>query len=176
MPEPTTPPIKVGIRIGHRSDPKDKTTEWIQYYIYISFILFIYYISQRQSLESEIKSHNYEEIVMKKENGDLLEGTQTNFFVMKNKVLYTPNEGVLEGTVRQLVIDMCKDNSLPLKYEFPNVKDCKSWDGCFICSTSRLLMPIHELYITDDECVKYKYDTDFAKNLLKLVENSAIKK
>lgn len=42
MPEPTTPPIKVGIRIGHRSDPKDKTTEWIQYYIYIFIIYFIY--------------------------------------------------------------------------------------------------------------------------------------
>lgn len=110
-------------------------------------IYYYYYISQRTSLESEIKTHNYEEIVMKKENGDLLEGTQTNFFTMKDKILYTADEGVLEGTVRQLVIDVCKNNSIPLKYEYPNIKDCNSWDGCFICSTSRLLMPIDELYV-----------------------------
>lgn len=115
--------------------------------VYITILLLYYYISKRMSLESEIKSQKYEEIVMKKENGDLLEGTQTNFFTMKDKTLYTAGEGVLEGTVRQLVIDVCKDNSIPLKYEYPNIKDCKSWDGCFICSTSRLLMPIDELYV-----------------------------
>lgn len=90
---------------------------------------------------------NYEEILLTKPNGDILEGTQTNFFALKNNILYTPNEGVLEGTVRQLVIDVCNENNINLKYEFSNIKNCKEWDGCFICSTSRLLLPIDELYV-----------------------------
>lgn len=31
MQEPSIHPVRVGIRNGQRSDPKDKTTEWMQY-------------------------------------------------------------------------------------------------------------------------------------------------
>ena len=82
-------------------------------------------------------------LLLGKDGTVLLEGAQTNFFaVTSGGVVVTANEGILEGTVRAAVIDACKDLTIPLKLEAPNVGEIDSFSEAFLASTSRLVMPI----------------------------------
>lgn len=84
--------------------------------------------------------------------GPVLEGTQTNVFALLNDGrLYTAGEGILEGTVRRLVLEVCSkgDSSLPtVVLEAPRLTDVRSrWIGAFLSSTSRLVLPIDDVWI-----------------------------
>ena len=41
------------------------------------------------------------------EQGNVLEGTQTNFFAVIEDTVYTAEEGVLMGTVRGVLLEVC---------------------------------------------------------------------
>lgn len=86
--------------------------------------------------------------------GPVLEGTQTNVFAMLDDGrLYTAGEGVLEGTVRRLVLEVCSKggsgSGLPeVVLEAPRLADVRSrWIGAFLSSTSRLVLPIDEVWV-----------------------------
>ena len=46
------------------------------------------------------------QILLVTEQGEVLEGTQTNFFAMQDNKLHTAQEGVLMGTVRGVVLQV----------------------------------------------------------------------
>ena len=75
-------------------------------------------------------------------SGAVLEGTQTNFYAVRGGVVYTAEEGVLPGTVRSLVLDVCRDAGIDAVLEAPSVAELGEWEGAFITSTSRFVMPI----------------------------------
>lgn len=78
----------------------------------------------------------------------MLEGTQTNFFlVTKDGRVLTADEGILRGSVRDSVLRVCTENGIPLELRPPNVDDLEHASGAFISSTSRLVMPIHEVVV-----------------------------
>jgi len=64
-------------------------------------------------------------------------------------VLYTAGAGILEGTVRRLVLEVCASTpGMPrVELRAPRVQDLAAgrWAGAFITSTSRLVLPIDEV-------------------------------
>lgn len=46
------------------------------------------------------------QILLVTEQGDVLEGTQTNFFAVVDGAVYTAREGVLLGTVRGVLLEV----------------------------------------------------------------------
>lgn len=46
------------------------------------------------------------QILLVTEQGDVLEGTQTNFFAVIDDAVYTAKEGVLMGTVRGVLLEV----------------------------------------------------------------------
>ena len=94
-------------------------------------------------------STSYEEIIMLGENGELLEGTQTNFYVVREDVLITADEGILLGSVRDSVLRVCRDNDVKVELRPPTMDDLKHASGVFISSTSRLVMPVHNVVLGD---------------------------
>lgn len=46
------------------------------------------------------------------------------------------------GTILKLILDEAAVLGVQVVQKFPNVFECEFWKGCFICSTSRLLLPI----------------------------------
>ena len=84
---------------------------------------------------------------MAPETGALPEGTQTNFFAVLGGTLYTVGDGVLEGTVRRVVLEVCARDGIPVELVAPNVADVMDWDGAFVSSTSRLVLPIDEVVV-----------------------------
>lgn len=82
-----------------------------------------------------------EAIYLDKDN-NILEGTRTNLFIVEDGVIKTAAEDVLEGVTRQLVLDICQQNKLPLdetKIKYEQVNSCSEM---FITSSGKEILPI----------------------------------
>ncbi|KAI9920907.1 hypothetical protein PsorP6_001563 [Peronosclerospora sorghi] len=64
----------------------------------------------------------------------VLEGLTTNFFVVKNQRVYTASH-VLNGSMRDLVLQTCEALSIPLVYQAPKLSEWTSWQAAFVTST-----------------------------------------
>lgn len=94
-------------------------------------------------------SSSYEEIILLNDKGELLEGTQTNFYVVKDESIITANEGILHGSVRDSVLRVCQSHNIQVELRPPTLDDLRKASGVFITSTSRLVMPVHEVVLGD---------------------------
>lgn len=95
-------------------------------------------------------SDGYEEIILINNKGELLEGTQTNFYVVLNSnTIVTANEGVLFGSVRDSVLRVCRKHGIKVELRPPTLVDLQQACGVFITSTSRWVMPVHEVDLGD---------------------------
>ncbi len=75
------------------------------------------------------------------EKGEILEGTTSSFFVFKDGVLITPQDEILKGITRQVVIDLAKKE---FKTVFRPIKDqeLKEIDEAFITASNKEVMPV----------------------------------
>ena len=126
LPPPRRPPVAVEVRGSPRSDAAAKDSSWV---------------TDRQGLE-QLKGTDVDEIILRGDDGELLEGSQTNFYAVRDGALWTAEEGVLAGTVRSLVLRVCAEQGVEVVLQPPNLSDLHLWDGCLISSTSRLLLPV----------------------------------
>lgn len=120
---------------AHRAERKNPTIKDVQW------------VSDRQQLEELQRRAQVNEVIMFDADGRVTEGLQTNFFAVAadGTVLTAPDERVLAGTVRKVVLEVAHQNGIPVRFECPNISDLSTWESCFVCSTSRLVKPIREL-------------------------------
>ena len=117
--------VAVEAREAERNNPTVKDVQWV---------------NDRKHLEEIQEELGVNEVIMYDKSGSITEGLQTNFFAALNGNLYTaPDDRVLSGTVRKLVLQVAEENGIPVKLECPKMADLNRWDSCFICSTSRLV-------------------------------------
>ncbi len=128
-------PVKVQVGGKPRRNALAKDSEWTR---------------QRRALELA-KPADCNEVILCDEGGRLFEGLQTNFYAVVDGRVQTAGEGILEGTVRKMLLDACEKGALdvPLDLQPPSVREMDKWQGAFISSTSRLLLPISEIIYTD---------------------------
>ncbi|KAF6258830.1 aminotransferase [Scenedesmus sp. NREL 46B-D3] len=129
LPRPK-PPVKLLIQGLPRVNAKAKDSEWVR---------------QRQALEQQ-QPRDVNEVILMGPNGSLTEGLTSNFFVVSAAgEVVTANEGALNGTVREVVLQVCAERGIAVRLEAPLLSDMGSWQGAFITSTSRLLLPVCEI-------------------------------
>ncbi|MFA6427317.1 MAG: aminotransferase class IV [Candidatus Magasanikbacteria bacterium] len=76
-------------------------------------------------------------------NGNVTEGTRSNFFTIKDKKLYTPPvETVLDGVTRRTVIDCAEKNGYEIIEQEIALKNIFDFDGAFFTNTSGKIVPI----------------------------------
>jgi len=109
----------------------------------------VQWVHDRQALEAETRRAGVNEAVMFDADGHISEGLQTNFFAITadGALATAPDELVLSGTVRKVVLEVAAQMSIPVLLQTPSVHDAASWDSCFICSTSRLVRPIRHFSV-----------------------------
>jgi hypothetical protein len=69
----------------------------------------------------------------------------SNFFAIVNEngsptlVTASPDH-VLLGTIMKIVLHVCTERNIPIKWSFPNLSDAAQgkWEGCFVSSKSYL--------------------------------------
>jgi branched-subunit amino acid aminotransferase/4-amino-4-deoxychorismate lyase len=100
----------------------------------------------RQALYDAMAPDTEELLLMDPATQSLLEGSQTNFFVVdKQGRVLTAEDGILKGTMRDLVLKSCAVLGIPVVFQAPCWRDVLDWSGAFLTSTSRLVMPIDRI-------------------------------
>jgi len=82
------------------------------------------------------------EYVLLDAQGYLLEGTGTNFYGVRQGVVYTAGQGVLEGITRQIVLDLLPQLGIPLRLEAIHRDEVGTLDEAFISGSSRAILPV----------------------------------
>lgn len=117
----------VTIRV-QRHNPSAKTTAWM---------------AAREHVTSDLPKDVYQAILVNEE-GQLLEGTGSNFYAIMNGTLYTAGQGVLAGISRKTLIESMND-LLPIRYEPVSIQDLLYLSEAFLTSSSRGVVPIIQI-------------------------------
>lgn len=92
----------------------------------------------------EAYRHQAEEALMLNQAGELVEGSQSNVFVVKNGAVLTPplSAGLLPGITREFVLELLSDLGLPGGEAHLTPADLFAADEAFITGTTREVTPI----------------------------------
>jgi branched-chain amino acid aminotransferase len=114
----------------HRFLPNAKTLNMLPSYLFFT----------------KARKNGHYDAVFLDDDGNILEGTRTNFFVIKDSTLYTaPKEFVLDGVIRQTLIATAKKNGYTVKEEKIPLSGLNEFDGAFLTSTSTKILPIAQI-------------------------------
>jgi branched-chain amino acid aminotransferase len=96
----------------------------------------------------------FDEAIMINSNGFVVEATAENIFFVKDGVLYTPpiSTGALEGITRDTVIEITKQNNIPLRVDNISRDELYFFDEAFLTGTASEIVPIGKIdhrYIGD---------------------------
>lgn len=130
LPPLPAPPVRVEVRGAPRANALAKDSAWV---------------AERAPLEALMRP-DMNELLLASDAGELLEGSQTNFYAIIDGAVHTAGEGVLAGTVRRLLLEVCEREGIPVVLSPPTLQSASAWEGALISSTSRLLLPIDKLY------------------------------
>lgn len=105
--------------------------------------------SAREALE-KAKPAGATEIVLSNDGDGLLEGSVTNFFVVAmNPDLEVQTaalgDGVLPGVIRQLVIEVCEEDQIPIRQVIPSWQSRGTWIDAFVTSSLRIVQPVESI-------------------------------
>lgn len=116
-----------------RSEPLVKKAEFV--------------LQRRACLEADT---NLYECLMLDEDGYLLEGTTSNFYAVRDGVLWTAGHGVLEGIARRLVLQVAADLGLSLHMDPVHIDEISHIEEAALSSSSRAIIPIIQI---DDQTI-----------------------
>lgn len=78
--------------------------------------------------------------------GNITEGTRTNFFAIKDRVIYSPPaDEILLGVTRDHVLNVARDSGFEIVEQDIPLANINQYDGAFITSTSSKIMPIKSI-------------------------------
>ncbi|MFA5076634.1 MAG: aminotransferase class IV [Patescibacteria group bacterium] len=121
--------IKVITYHGQRRYPNSKTKD-----------LLLGFLAYR-----EAKRQNANEALLIDSDGNIREGTQTNFFAIKGQTLIMPPKSkVLEGVTKKILLAAVKGQFKIKEADIP-FKKLKNYDEFFITSTTRNVVPIRQI-------------------------------
>ena len=93
----------------------------------------------------EAKQNDATEALLVDGQGNIREGTRTNFFAIKNKTIFTaPDDTVLGGITKKIILEIAKKD-FDIKHEDIPANKLKNYDEFFITSTSMNIMPIRQI-------------------------------
>jgi branched-chain amino acid aminotransferase len=132
--------FKEGIRVvipSHRRVPPDSLTPRAKTHNYLNLIVAN---QEVQSIDPEAWA------VLLDVNGNLAEGMGSNIFTVRDGEILTPREKfVLPGVSRATVIDLARDEGLPLREADIDLYDAYTADEIFLTSTSLCICPVTRL-------------------------------
>ncbi len=91
--------------------------------------------------QSAVNSEPYEYLLLDSA-GRILEGTGTNFWAVRDGVVYTAGEGVLEGITREILLQLIAGLDVPLRLEAVGAADIAALDEAALSGSSRALLPV----------------------------------
>ena len=86
--------------------------------------------------------HGAENVILTDFEDNVTEGPGFNVFVVKDGIVATPSEGVLEGISRDTALQLCDEAGIPVELRTVSPDELHQADEAFITSTAGGIMPI----------------------------------
>ena len=99
---------------------------------YIASILWNIYAKQK----------GFDDVLFVNANGDILEGSGFNFFIIKNDTFVTPKENILDGITAQKTIKIIEKLWYKIERRKINLLDIWNISEAFITSTTKKILPV----------------------------------
>merc|ERR1711865_520187 len=151
LPSLPTRPVRVEIRGTPRDNAAAKDSSWVTERLPLEQLMLKSYQPMNELLLTTTDSSDIDTTTTGREVEEtmiILEGSQTNFYAIhKDGTVYTAEDGILKGTVRTILLDVCAREHIPVVLGPPNMKLPDIWVGALISSTSRLALPIDAIYL-----------------------------
>ena len=90
----------------------------------------------------EAKDKNYETVILLDYYGNVTEGPGFNVFAVKDKILITPDRGVLAGVSRKTVLEMAEHLGINTSVRSLSVEELLEADEVFLSSSGGGVIPI----------------------------------
>ncbi len=90
----------------------------------------------------EAKDKNYETVILLDYDGNVTEGPGFNVFAVKDKILITPDRGVLAGVSRKTVLEMAEHLGINTSVRSLSVEEFLEADEVFLSSSGGGVIPI----------------------------------
>lgn len=82
------------------------------------------------------------EYLLTSPDGRILEGTGTNFWGIRDGVVYTAGEGVLEGITRRILLELLPALNIPVRLDAVRLDEIDRLDEAAISGSSRAFLPV----------------------------------
>ncbi len=107
----------------------------------------VYQPMLRSRSEELIRSLKIYEVILLTEDNFITEGSRSNvFFITPQGRIITPSlADVLPGITRSNVIDLARDNGIPLEEKRVHYEELSGFDAAFLTGTSRKILPIRSI-------------------------------
>jgi branched-chain amino acid aminotransferase len=121
---------------------------------YANGVKGILYFAERKEPESKVINHKlrssiyhklilegaYEAILVNNED-QITEGSRSNIFFIKHDRLVTaPDNCVLNGITRKHILDICKEEGIPVEMRCADIKELADFDAVFMTGTSPVVL------------------------------------
>lgn len=136
--------------------------------------------SFKDQVSKELDKNNAFEALLVNSSGDILEGSRSNMFFVKNDKVYTAKSAnVLLGITRKYILKICKKLNIEIVEESIKVDDIQKLQGAFMTGTSVDVLPIAtigniKLSSTDNEiinAIKDSYKIEMKNYINKNIKN-----
>jgi hypothetical protein len=149
---------------GPRIHPKAKDSGWI---------------AARKPLELVKGKYGADELILSEKSASgslcLFEGLITNFFIVlkgKNWVMTAPDDVVLEGTMRRLVIDCLRDIDFEVILEAPNWDNRDEWAAAFLTSVTKPCAFIKRIVNVEEEAKLETLNLDLFNEVVETISTA----
>jgi branched-chain amino acid aminotransferase len=88
------------------------------------------------------RDQDHYEYLLLNEQADILEGTLTNFWAVRDGEIWTAGKGVLEGITRRILLALIPELDLVVRETAVNKADVPSLQEAFLSGSSRAVMPV----------------------------------
>lgn len=122
-----------GVRVGlapdlHRSQPRAKTADFV--------------LARRQYPVDRPDAFDY---LLLNQEGQILEGSSSNFYAVRAGAVWTAGKGILEGITRKIVLQLIAEAGITLRLKAISLAEIDDVDEAFLSSSSRGLVPLVEI-------------------------------
>jgi branched-chain amino acid aminotransferase len=97
------------------------------------------FASARQRIAAANAAYEY---LLVNPQREILEGTSSNFYGVRDGGIYTAGEGVLAGITRRILLALAREHGIPVRLEPVTVDQVAELDEAAISSSSRGLLPV----------------------------------
>src|SRR5262245_25633844 len=120
----------------------------------------------------EALRHGAEEALMQNQSGELVECSQSNFFLVRGGQLLTPplSAGLLPGITREFILELADEAGIPAREHRLTPADLETADEAFITGTTRELTPV---VAVDDRQIGEGTPGELSTRLLRLYRERA---